>query len=170
MNQHVAHLKEAVKNAFGQIEEVLQGLSVEQYSTPSNTLFKASIGQHVRHIIELFTELQKGYETGTIDYEKRKRDCTIETDKYFALQQMEHIVSNIAMEDKGLLLQSGFGNGEEKISMATNYYRELVYNIEHAIHHMALIRVGVNELATIVVDENFGIAPATIKYRQSCVQ
>jgi len=170
MNKQVVHFKEAIKNAFGQIEEVLHGLSPEQYSTPSNTLFNASIGQHVRHIIELFTELQKGYETGTIDYEKRKRDCNIETDKYFALQQMEHIVSNIAMEDKELLLQSRFGNGEQKISMATNYYRELVYNIEHAIHHMALIRVGVNELATIVVDENFGIAPATIKYRQSCAQ
>jgi hypothetical protein len=33
-----------------------------------------------------------------------------------------------------------------------------------------LIRVGVNDLPALLLDDNFGIASATVKYRQACVQ
>jgi len=52
----------------------------------------------------------------------------------------------------------------------TNYYRELIYNLEHTIHHMALIKVGINEVSCIAVPEGFGIATSTIKFRRSCAQ
>jgi hypothetical protein len=171
MNPEVLHLKEAIKNVFGQIDTVLHSLSGEEYSRQSNLLFKATIGQHVRHIIELFVELDKGYESGTVNYEKRKRDNKIETDKYFASLLLEDIINKVGKKDKTLVLETGFTNlAEDVICMNTNYYRELAYNIEHTIHHIALIRVGINELSTITADENFGVAPATIKYRKACVQ
>jgi hypothetical protein len=52
----------------------------------------------------------------------------------------------------------------------TNYYREIVYNLEHTIHHMALIRVGLKELASIELPENYGVASATVKHKKSCAQ
>lgn len=171
MNKQVLHLKEAISNVFNQIDNVLHDLSDEEYSTASEILFNATIGQHVRHIIELFIELQKGYETGVVNYEKRKRDYRIETDKYFAAGLLNEIINTVERKDKSLLLEAGFNsNKEEVIRMNTNYYRELAYNIEHTIHHMALIRVGVNELSSVIVDDNFGIASATIKYREACAQ
>lgn len=171
MNKEILHLKEAVKNVFGQLDTVLFALSGEEYSMPSSILFNATIGQHIRHIIELFIELEKGYESGTVNYEKRKRDYRIETDKYFAASLLKEILKNVEREDSALILEAGFiGKAGDTIKMQTNYYRELAYNIEHTIHHMALIRVGVNELSAVTVDSNFGIASATIKYREACAQ
>jgi uncharacterized damage-inducible protein DinB len=165
------HLKEAIKNIFNQVADVLNNLSEKEYSKPGDILFNASIGQHVRHIIELFIQLDKGYESGVVNYEKRKRDHRIETNKHFAASLLKDVVNAVDKENKALILESGFtDNAEEVICMNTNYYRELAYNIEHTIHHMALIRVGVKELSAVQVDENFGIAPATIKYRNTCVQ
>jgi uncharacterized damage-inducible protein DinB len=171
MNRKILHLKEAMKNIFGQIDAVLHDLSDEEYCMPSNILFNATIGQHVRHVIELFIELGKGYKSGLVNYEKRKRDYRIETDKYFAASLLNDILNSVEREDRSLILEAGFnGNAEDIIQIQTNYYRELAYNIEHTIHHMALIRVGVNELSAVTVDDNFGIASATIKYRKACVQ
>ena len=52
----------------------------------------------------------------------------------------------------------------------TNYYREVAYNLEHTIHHMALIKVGICEFTDILVPEGFGVAASTIKYRKECAQ
>jgi hypothetical protein len=51
---------------------------------------------------------------------------------------------------------------ENKVS--TTYHREIVYNTEHIIHHLALIKVALIEMKLNIVDENFGMAYATIKY------
>ena len=116
-------------------------------------------------------ELNKGYETDVVNYEKRKRDYRIETDKFVAAALLTGILNEVDKRDKALKLEAGFSNDTDNIILLhTNYYRELAYNIEHSIHHMALIKVGIKELSTVEVDENFGIASATIKYRQSCVQ
>ena len=77
-------LQQGVRHAFVQLSQSLSQLNNEQYTRPSVILFNATIGQHVRHIIELFTCLETGYETGVVNYEKRKRDHLIENDKELA--------------------------------------------------------------------------------------
>lgn len=171
MSRSITHLKEAITDIFEQLGVALVGLSPQAYSKPSKHLFNASIGQHVRHIIELFIELDKGYECGVVNYEKRKRDQRIETDKIFAAHLLGDILDAVEKDNKPLQLEAGFNsNNNTLIQVETNYYRELAYNIEHAIHHMALIRIGISELSDLTVSKDFGVASATIKYQQACVQ
>jgi len=164
-------LQQTIKNVFVQLSESLARLTDEQYVRPSKTLFNASIGQHVRHIIELFICLDNGYATGLVNYEKRKRDLLIETNKEFANELLQKVYTSLEKPNKKLLLESNYDeHAEEDITVLTNYYREIIYNLEHTVHHMALIRVGINEVSTISVPDGFGVASSTIKYRNACAQ
>lgn len=164
-------LQLAINNVFVQLTDTLQQLSAEQYKQPSKILFNATIGQHTRHIIELFMELDKGYETGTVNYEKRKRDYLIETDKDFAASLLFEIYNRLNKPDKELILESNYDeHSNEVIAIKSNYYREVIYNLEHTVHHMALIRVGVTEVSGIKLPEGFGVASSTTKYRKVCAQ
>src|SRR4051794_23571714 len=101
-------LQQAIKNVFVQLSESLEQLRPEQYKQPSEILFNATIGQHVRHIIELFQCLNNGYETGMVNYEKRKRDYRIETDKDLAVELLNIIFGDIDKADKDLILEAGY--------------------------------------------------------------
>jgi hypothetical protein len=63
-----------------------------------------------------------------------------------------------------------YENSTGVVAIPSNYYREIAYNLEHTIHHMALIRVGINEVSMIELPQDFGVAYSTIKYRQQCAQ
>ena len=162
---------QAIGSVFKQLENSLEELTPEQYSKCSHILFNATVGQHVRHVIELFICLDKGYESGTVNYEKRKRDYRIETDIVFTRTLFLQVYALLSKPNKPLLLEGNYHeNPDEPVVIETNYYRELVYNLEHTVHHMALIRVGINEVSSVMLPDTFGVASSTIKYREVCAQ
>jgi len=164
-------LTQPIQHVFVQLSETLNQLSNEEYKRSSKIIMNATIGQHVRHIIELFQCLDKGYDTGLVNYEKRKRDYRIETEKDIAISLLKEIYRNIEKPNKAITLEAeDYCDEVQVVSIPSNYYRELAYNLEHTIHHMALIRVGVNEVSSVVLPEEFGVAYSTIKYRQQCAQ
>lgn len=164
-------LKEPVQHVFIQLSHVLDQLTDEQYKEPSTILSGATIGQHVRHIIELFQCLENGYDEAVVNYEKRKRDYMIETDRVFAAKCMRAVYRKLDRPNKRMVLVAeDYNEDVETIVIPSNYYREVAYNLEHTIHHMALIRVGVIEVSDIELPDEFGVAYSTIKYRQLCAQ
>jgi uncharacterized damage-inducible protein DinB len=148
------------------LQLLLQNLQDKHYTMQSSLLGNASIGQHTRHIIELAQALLLGYKTGEVEYDKRKRDVKIETDTAFAYSLLDALTTEMNTENKNLQLVVTDNNTGKQTSIATSYFRELVYNTEHTIHHMALIRVALREMQLEIVDEQFGVAPSTLKYRQ----
>jgi uncharacterized damage-inducible protein DinB len=164
-------LKQPIQNVFVQLSESLHQLSDAEYTRPSKMLFNATIGQHVRHIIELFLCLEKGYDEGVVNYGKRKRDYKIETDKRLAASLLKDIYQRLSRPDKEMILEAeDYEDAEGTVAISSNYYRELAYNLEHTIHHMALIRVGINEVSSVKLSDEFGVAYSTIKFRQQCAQ
>lgn len=164
-------LQQAVKNVFIQLGETLNQLTQEQYVQPCSTLFNNTIGQHVRHIIELFQCLESGYDIHKVNYESRRRDVTIEQDKQLASRLLLEIYGNLDRPDRNLVLEACYDDhSTQPLQISTNYFREIAYNLEHTIHHMALIRVGINEVAQIALPEEFGVASSTVKYRKQCAQ
>jgi hypothetical protein len=164
-------LKQPIQNVFVQLAESLNQLHDTEYTQPSKILFNATIGQHARHIIELFLCLEKGYGEGVVNYEKRKRDHRIESDRKLAMQLLKDIYRRIERPNTELILETeDFEDSVTTVSIPTNYYREIAYNLEHTIHHMALIRVGINEVSSIVLPDEFGVAFSTLKYRKECAQ
>lgn len=162
-------IQQSFKVIFSQLADSIARLTNEQYSQKIETLSGATIGQHVRHVIEMFVCLQDGYAVGTINYENRKRDISTEISKEKAIHLINEINNSIFQENKSLVLEAGFDeNSYDLHSYATNYFREIAYNLEHTIHHMALIKIGIKRVSDIILPENYGVAPSTVKYWRHC--
>lgn len=162
---------ESVRHVLQQLGLSVQQLSESQYNQPCHILSDATIGQHLRHVVELFLCLENGYASGMVNYDQRKRDRRIETDKAFALQMLNRIAGNVEKQNKVLQLVTGHTDASgASARMESNYLRELLYNLEHTVHHMALIRVGIESVSAIRLPESFGVASSTLQYRESCAR
>lgn len=164
-------LQKSIQNVFVQLTASLELLSDSQYVYASKILSNATIGQHVRHIIEMFVCLEDGYTAGIVNYESRKRDRAIETQKDIAIALLKKIYEGLNRQNRALVLQGTYNDDtNDLLNIDTNYYREIAYNLEHTIHHMALIKVGIREVSDIDIPEGFGVASSTIKFRAACAQ
>jgi hypothetical protein len=158
----------SVNNTLNELKNVLNQLSIENYTKPIAYLGNSSIGQHNRHIIELFQGLLCSYDSGILNYDNRERNNTIETNIEFANLTIDAIICDIEKPNKNITLHQVLQ--EEIIAIETNYFRELLYNLEHCIHHQALIKVALYEMEEVIIDKNFGVAPSTIAYKKQCAQ
>lgn len=158
----------SIHKALAELSDLLSKLSDDEYTRPCFGLSGSSIGEHTRHIIEMFQCLDNQYDSETINYDLRQRDYEIQTKAISAQSAIVEILNRLNKSNKNLELQQTIEG--ECISINTNYYRELVYNLEHCIHHQALIKVALLQLENINIDENFGVARSTIEYRKQCAQ
>ena len=152
-----------------QLEDVVTQISAEDFTKPSPALSNSSVGQHLRHTLEFFICLESGFREGVINYDKRAHDKLIETDKFIALDAIRRIKDFVVATNKDVALRLDVGyerHTEDCVTIQTNYFRELTYNIEHAVHHMALIKIGVREIASYVtLSRDFGIAVSTLRHK-----
>ena len=158
----------SIQNTLAELSDLLSQLSKDDYTCPCFGLSNATIGEHTRHIIEMFQCLEKQYEAGVVNYDDRKRDYLIQTDTNFAKETIVEIIKTLDKPNKSIILQQ-IVDGEE-LNIESNYHRELLYNLEHCIHHQALIKVAVLQNDSITIDANFGVARSTIEYRKQCAQ
>lgn len=158
----------SINKTLNELLDLLSQISDTDYSCPCHQLSNATIGEHTRHIIEMFQCLENQYKNGIVNYDIRKRDYLIQTNTDFAQKCILQILNQIEKPNKSLQLQQII-DGEELL-IDTNYNRELLYNLEHCIHHQALIKVAVIQSEAIKIDENFGVARSTIEYRKQCAQ
>jgi hypothetical protein len=156
------------RDNLNDLNTLLVDLTNDQYTLEHSELSSATIGQHTRHIIELYQGLLRDYECGSVNYDNRKRDIFLETDTDFAVEAIEEIISQIDKSNKELKVHYQFNSGS-LYEIDSTYYRELLYNLEHSIHHQALIKVAIQKWPEIRISDSFGIAPATIRYRNQLI-
>jgi uncharacterized damage-inducible protein DinB len=168
------NLSQACIHILTQLVELVKQMDERDFSKPSDALSKSTIGQHLRHTLEFFFCLEVGFEKGVINYDKRAHDKIIETDKYLALNALHRIIDfvNHIHQNKSLKLEVGYDNNhDDVITVESNLTRELVYNIEHAVHHMAIMKIGIREVAPyIVLPYDFGVAASTIRYQEAVTE
>jgi uncharacterized damage-inducible protein DinB len=163
------HLHQACGHILNQLSTLVDQITADDFARPVESLSNATIGQHLRHTLEFFLCFQQGYQNGLINYDNRGHDKLIESDKFIARAAIGKISDFIAaLQDKPLKLEAGYDFGKDLfVTIDTNATRELVYNIEHAVHHMAIMKIGVREIAAyIALPSDFGIAASTVRYKE----
>lgn len=145
------------------------------YSSGIDFLSGSTIGQHTRHIIEFYQcllEQSSGHSSTTINYSERRRDFLIESVPAHALNCIDEICIRIKdLNTSQFCILDGEEHGSDK-GVTTTIGRELIYNIEHTIHHLAIIKIALRSvMPSLHLPEHFGVAPSTIRHRhEACAQ
>lgn len=163
------------KDNLNTLKALINELGDKEYTFSSKLLTNASIGEHMRHILEFYLCLFEGTSNQIVNYDARKRDHQLEVDRKYALFTIDKIFSNISRLSihSDLFLEGDFGtNGGDVKKLKTSFNRELAYCLEHSIHHQALIKIAlVEQNLEALIHGDFGVAPATLRYRlELCAQ
>ncbi len=162
------NLLTVVDHTLSQVRLYLEQLGEERYCQPLEVFSGSSIGQHTRHIIEFLDCLSRQCESGQINYDHRLRNKAIEANPAVAAVSLESILERLHSHElkKKLTLSFTYDCETESYeTVDTTFERELVYNIEHVIHHLAIIKIGLKLIAPdIPLPRDFGVAPSTVRY------
>jgi hypothetical protein len=154
-------------NVLSQLRTLLVQLTDEEFATSLLVFNGSSLGKHSRHVVEFFQCLMKGTTEGVVNYDARTRNLRLEEDVKYSIEVLDKITEYLtknSFDNISISLVSEFGN-EQTIAVPTNFDRELIYLIEHSVHHFALMRIGVQEnFSHIDLSEDFGMAYSTIKH------
>jgi len=160
----------ASKEICSQLFQLCNELENKEYTHCSSLLLGGSIGKHMRHIIEFYDILREGSEIGEINYDTRSRSRQIENETEAAKLRLTSILTWLEglKENKNLSLCFSFDQEKDDVKQVeSNLMRELAYNMEHAIHHMALVRIALDQqFSHVKIDSNFGLAYSTIRYNK----
>lgn len=160
-----------IRRVFDQLQGMMHELTDAEYASPIPVLSGNSVGKHVRHILEMYQCLLEGYATGHVNYAHRRRDPLIENTRSAAIDVLRTVSTAIDIPNKPLTISADYPDARgEAIAIDSNYHRELAFNLEHTIHHMALIRIGVEQGTRVSLPDSFGVAFATVNFRKQCAQ
>ena len=106
-----------------------------------------------------------------INYDKRKHQPLYENNRKASLEKLTKLVSKLheMVFDQEIMLEVSYSDSDKSFfSIKSSQERELAYNIEHAIHHMAIIKIAVRTVfPNVNLEENFGVAYSTVRFQKS---
>ncbi len=149
----------------------LEKIDIPTYRMDQELLLGSSIGGHSRHFIEFFQCLLSQWDTPSreIDYSRRKRDKQIENDPLHACKQVRAIQQQLASLEQNFSCRLNCGEhtpGQAGYWINTSLERELLYNLDNTIHHLAIIKIGLLAVKPdFHLPEHFGYMPSTLQYQ-----
>lgn len=171
-NLHQAmKLQDVSIEILSQLMDMTKQFSKEEYTRSLDLLSANSVGRHLRHILEFYDLAIRAGITGRINYDERERNLELENDPSQAISKMKELIVHMRMmkDDMVLKLEASYSSDASKdIRITTTFYRELLYNVEHAVHHMAIMAIAVKiDFRHVSLPGNFGIAYSTVKHKQT---
>jgi hypothetical protein len=161
-------LKEITKKQLLELKSILDQLKEGDYSRPLTVLENGTLGKHVRHILEFYDCLLVTTPDNTICYDDRKRNLLLEENLRFSSEFIVEILDKIERVEinKRIVLKVFYNESETLIE--SSLFREITYNIEHTVHHLAIMRIALTtELNYVKLSHNFGYADSTVQHLKS---
>lgn len=156
-----------------QVLSVLRLIDQEQFNSEIDIFGGSALGHQFRHILEFYLIFLDGVETGLVSYDKRIRNKQWEQSIDSATMMFNSLIPKIKdiKADKLIELEYGDSYGEKEYSfqrIQSTIKRELSFVVEHSIHHLAMIKMGMRHVfPEIEINKVIGVAPSTIKYQSN---
>lgn len=165
-------LIEPIKQTLQELMDVLSLANNEQFSRSLSIFSGASVGMHARHIVEFYQcLLTQSIDNQIVDYNKRERDMALQTRIDYFSFTISQVINSLENLDEAIINTplSIVSESEDKIPIHSSLARELHYNLEHTIHHAALIKIGLLSMnPEWQIPSSFGVAPSTRRYQAQC--
>lgn len=143
---------------------LLHNISDNEYSNCSVAPYYSSIGNHIRHVLDVFACIFDGLETGIIDFSKREKDVMAETNRNVGLRYFDTIIEKLqnineySLEHKVRIFDD-LGSG--KVCADYTLGGALMQAQSHAIHHFATIGYIIEQLKISLPVKDFGYNPTS---------
>lgn len=149
---------------------LLERLDDDVYAKMSLLSSRSSVGAHLRHCLDFYKCFLTGLESGRLDYNCRRRDSLIETDRHYAIQEIQQTIEELRerisiFRIAPLLVSTEDGTNRESWC-GSSLVRELEFLRSHTIHHYSLIAILLR-FEGIEPGEEFGVAPSTLLHWQA---
>jgi hypothetical protein len=168
MNNLISNIKQTLE----ELNNVIQLMNDEQFSTPLTIFSGSSTGMHARHIIEFYQcLLTQSVDNQSVNYDQRKRDLLLQGNTAYFKQTVNTVINALDNLDNDRLNHPLSITSEDAelddTPINSSLARELQYNLEHTIHHAAFIKIGVlSQIPDAYLPKTFGVAPSTLRYQK----
>jgi uncharacterized damage-inducible protein DinB len=133
--------------------------------------YGCEVGPHLRHVVEHFQQLMRGITLGSVNYDSREREVSLERDITVLRARLNDLIVALeALQPQDLdatveVLLLGRLDGSVQFSAPSTVLRELLFVTSHATHHYALL-VNLLRAHGVALPVNFGKAPATAQHER----
>ena len=155
---------EAIEKNLGRGIQLLKCISDEEYSNTTIAPYYSSIGGHMRHILDVFSCIFDGLESGEIDLSARQRNGLAETKVSVGLSYFDSVIEQLKRIEEQDLDQVVKVKDDLGLGMVTANYTlaaALIQAHSHAIHHFASIGYIISQMGINLPDGDFGYNPTT---------
>jgi len=161
--------KRGAINLIDQIINVIEMIPEGQYALPLDIFNGSTLGKHFRHISDFFDCLINQCDCALVDYASRNRDNDIEEIPEYAISKFGHLKGQIEKlnEEETLKVYADFQleDGTRPV-VTTTIGRELMYAYDHAVHHLAIVKIGLkSNNPDVQIPQSLGVAASTIKHQ-----
>ena len=139
------------------------------YAQKNIHLNNETIRKHVRHIIDFYLCFINGIKIKFIDYDKRERNKKVENDKEYAIKTISVIINLLKNSYLNTPITITLNLSITKSSLNSSIERELMYIVDHAIHHGHIIQLFIKNYYPNDYKNIEFYSPSTLDHAQ-CVK
>ena len=151
------------------IVDTMSAIDSDLYHQPLEIYNGSTFGKHFRHIHDFFHCLVHQCPDKEVDYCHRCRDERIENHKDYSIDAFRILQQDLQSldEDQIITVKADFETSEGvRPAVKTSIGREIMYAYDHAVHHLAIVKIGLNaNCPHLDLDQNIGVAASTIRHQ-----
>lgn len=160
-------LKQIIDPAIANLKQakvLFTDLTPELYKSKSAAPYYSSIGEHMRHILDIFQCIFNGLDSKIVDLTDRKRGTIVEKDPVEGLKYLNKVISElegISDLDPGIAVTIKDNLGMGMVEIPTTLGGGVNQAHSHAIHHFACIGYLLHIHGAQLPNRVFGYNPTT---------
>lgn len=164
----------ALTRSLTALVELLERMSDVTYCWKPEGGVSGSIGAHVRHVLDHVNVLVERPRPQVVSYDYRVRDTRVEQSRLAGIAALRLAIDRVPdltslHRDEMLTLEVMVEHGRPPVAVTTTLARELVFALQHTIHHQAIVAILLQQVG-VTAPARFGYAPATPTHEDRCAR